>query len=79
MDEATSSLDNHSQAKICESLEKYHATRLVIAHRLSTVEHCDRIIVLDKGRIVESGTYAELIEKKGKFFELAQNQMIKED
>lgn len=76
-DEATSSLDNISQNHISTSLEKYHVTRLVVAHRLSTIMHCDRIIVLDKGRIVESGTYSELIAKQGKFLELTQKQIIK--
>lgn len=75
-DEATSSLDNISQSHISESLEKYQATRVVIAHRLSTIVHCDRIIVLDQGRIKEIGTYQELMEKRGKFFELTQKQII---
>ena len=75
-DEATSALDNVSQAKICESLSTYEATRIVIAHRLSTVEHCDRIIVLENGCIAEEGSYAELMEKKGAFYELARCQVL---
>lgn len=75
-DEATSSLDNISQSHISESLKKYQATRVVIAHRLSTIVHCDRIIVLDQGQIKEIGTYQELMEKRGKFFELTQKQII---
>lgn len=74
-DEATSALDNITQALVCESLEKLNATRLVIAHRLSTIMNCDRIIVLDKGQIAEEGTYHELMERKGLFYELARRQM----
>lgn len=73
-DEATSALDNITQAMVCENLKKLNATRLVIAHRLSTIMNCDRIIVLDKGQIAEEGTYTELMEKKGLFYELARRQ-----
>lgn len=75
-DEATSALDNVNQALICESLEKLHATRVVIAHRLSTVINCDRILVLEHGRLIEQGSYQELMERKGRFYELASRQMI---
>lgn len=75
-DEATSSLDNVTQAMVCESLEKLNATRLVIAHRLSTIMNCDRIIVLDKGQIAEEGTYNDLMEKKGLFYNLAHRQLV---
>ena len=74
-DEATSALDNVSQAMICESLERLKATRVVIAHRLSTVMNCDRIFVMEKGRIIEEGNYKELMEKKGRFYELAIRQL----
>jgi len=74
-DEATSSLDNITQAIVCESLEKLNATRVVIAHRLSTIVKCDRIIVIDNGEIVEQGTYHELMENKGLFFQLASRQI----
>ena len=50
-------------------------TRIVVAHRLSTIRNCDRIIVLDKGRIIEDGSYEELLEKKGFFAALAARQM----
>ncbi|MDO4332263.1 MAG: NHLP bacteriocin export ABC transporter permease/ATPase subunit [Eubacteriales bacterium] len=73
-DEATSALDNITQRKVSESLDKLKCTRIVIAHRLSTIRSCDRIIVLDKGRIVEDGTYEELLEKKGYFSELVERQ-----
>lgn len=75
-DEATSALDNITQAMVCESLDKLNATRLVIAHRLSTIMDCDRIIVLDKGQVVEQGTYDELMEQKGLFYELAHRQIV---
>ncbi|MGI6617624.1 MAG: NHLP bacteriocin export ABC transporter permease/ATPase subunit [Saccharofermentanales bacterium] len=74
-DEATSSLDNVNQALICESLEKLNATRVVIAHRLSTVMNCDRIIVLEDGRLIESGNYEELMALNGRFAELARRQI----
>ena len=60
---------------VCESLNKLHATRLVIAHRLSTVMDCDRILVMDKGRIVEEGSYEALMEQHGLFYELASRQL----
>ncbi len=75
-DEATSALDNLTQKKVSESLDSLKCTRIVIAHRLSTVKHCDRIIVLDKGKIVEDGTYDELIHKQGFFAELVERQQI---
>lgn len=74
-DEATSALDNVTQSMVCESLEKLRATRLVIAHRLSTVMKCDRIFVMDKGSIVEVGSYEQLMEQKGLFYKLATRQM----
>ena len=75
MDEATSALDNRTQNIVSESLDKLQATRIVIAHRLSTVKNADRIYVLDKGKIVESGTYEELIQKNGVFTSLAKRQI----
>ncbi len=73
-DEATSALDNITQKTVSESLEKLKCTRIVIAHRLSTIKQCDRIIVLDKGHIIEDGTYDELIAKNGFFAELVERQ-----
>nr|WP_314837791.1 NHLP bacteriocin export ABC transporter permease/ATPase subunit [uncultured Flavobacterium sp.] len=75
MDEATSALDNKTQNIVAESLDKLQATRIVIAHRLSTIKNADRIFVLDKGEIKESGTYEELIQKDGLFTELAKRQI----
>lgn len=74
-DEATSALDNHTQAIVSRSLEGLKATRIVIAHRLSTVINADNIIVLDRGTVVQSGTYAELIQQGGLFGELAKRQL----
>jgi NHLM bacteriocin system ABC transporter ATP-binding protein len=74
-DEATSALDNRTQAIVSESLEKLRATRVVIAHRLSTIMNADRILVLDKGRVVQAGTYADLMEQEGLFLELARRQL----
>ncbi|CVK19420.1 NHLP bacteriocin export ABC transporter permease/ATPase subunit [Sporomusa sphaeroides] len=74
-DEATSALDNRTQAMVTESLSRLKATRIVVAHRLSTVINADVIYVLDKGEIVEHGTYAELMTEKGLFSALAHRQM----
>lgn len=78
-DEATSALDNITQKKITDAIDKLHCTRIVIAHRLSTIQHADRIIYLDKGKIVEDGTYEELINRNGMFAELVKRQRIEVD
>jgi len=75
MDEATSALDNRTQNIVSESLDKLQATRIVIAHRLSTIKNADKIYVMDKGEIVESGTYDELMELNGLFNKLAKRQI----
>jgi ATP-binding cassette subfamily C protein len=75
-DEATSALDNRTQQVVGQSLERLQATRVVIAHRLSTIMNADRIFVLDRGRIVQCGTYAELIEQPGLFAGLARRQLV---
>ena len=75
MDEATSALDNRTQALVAESLSHLNATRIVVAHRLSTIEGADRIVVLAGGRIVESGTYAELMARRGTFHAIAARQV----
>jgi ATP-binding cassette subfamily C protein len=77
-DEATSALDNRTQALVSASLERLRVTRLVIAHRLSTIRNADRIYVMDAGRIVECGTYPELLGRGGLFAELAKRQMAAE-
>lgn len=75
-DEATSALDNLTQKKVAESLDSLKCTRIVIAHRLSTIKQCDRIIVLDKGKIIEDGTYDDLIARDGYFAELVARQRL---
>jgi len=74
-DEATSALDNKSQAIVSASMENLKATRVVVAHRLSTIINADRIYVLDKGKVVQCGTYDQLIGQEGLFAELAKRQM----
>lgn len=75
-DEATSALDNLTQKTVSESLDGLKCTRIVIAHRLSTIRQCDRIIVLDGGKIIEDGTYDELIGNDGFFAELVARQRL---
>jgi ABC-type multidrug transport system fused ATPase/permease subunit len=75
LDEATSALDNTSQAVVTQALDQLRATRVVIAHRLSTVRNADRIFVLEHGRLMESGTYEELMARDGAFRALAQRQL----
>ncbi len=75
-DEATSALDNITQKKVSDAISSLKCTRIVIAHRLSTIQHADRIIFLDGGRIVEEGSYDELIALNGKFAELIERQRL---
>ena len=75
-DEATSALDNITQKQVSEALDRMKCTRIVIAHRLSTIRQCDRIIVLDHGKIVEDGSYDELIAQNGFFAELVARQRL---
>ena len=75
-DEATSALDNVTQKKVSEAIDAMKCTRIAIAHRLSTIRHCTRIIVLDGGKIVENGTYEELIQANGLFAELVKRQRL---
>ena len=75
LDEATSALDNRTQAIVSASLAQLHATRIVVAHRLSTIVHADRIFVVDRGQIVQSGRYDDLMAQRGLFAELARRQI----
>jgi NHLM bacteriocin system ABC transporter ATP-binding protein len=74
-DEATSALDNRTQAIVTDSLNQLRATRIVVAHRLSTIRDADRICVIDKGRVVEEGTFDQLVAKHGMFSRLISRQM----
>ena len=75
-DEATSALDNKTQKQVSDALDALKCTRIVIAHRLSTIRNCDRILVLEGGRILEEGSYNELIAKGGFFAELVERQRL---
>ncbi|WP_417713525.1 ATP-binding cassette domain-containing protein [Pseudophaeobacter arcticus] len=76
LDEATSALDNRTQSIVTETLDGMTATRIVVAHRLSTVVKADKIIVLDHGKVVEVGDYDSLMALEGKFASLAQRQLV---
>lgn len=77
LDEPTSALDNTTQDIVMTSLRNLNATRILIAHRLSTVRNVDRILVMEGGRLVQSGTYDELLAKPGIFADMARRQSIK--
>jgi len=76
-DEATNALDASNEKVIMENLEDFYRDRtvVVVAHRLSTVKNADQIIVLEKGEIVERGTHADLVARKGSYFQLVKNQL----
>ncbi len=75
-DEATSALDNITQKLVADSLDHLKCTRIVIAHRLSTVRNCGRILVIDGGHIVEEGSYDELMKQNGLFVSLVERQRL---
>lgn len=76
LDEATSALDNTTQTIVTRSLEAMHCTRIIVAHRLSTIRNVDRILVMEAGRIAEAGSYDELMAENGIFAQLAQRQLV---
>lgn len=76
LDEATSALDTSNQRKVVESIDRLDVTRIVIAHRLSTVRHADRIYVMQNGKFIQSGTYEELASQKGLFAHMLARQSL---
>ena len=78
-DEATSALDNKTQKQVSDALDAMKCTRIVIAHRLSTIKNCDRILMLEGGKVVEDGTYDELIALNGRFAQLVERQRLDVD
>ena len=75
-DEATSALDNIAQKKVTQALDELHCTRVVIAHRLSTIRSCSRILYLGNGKVLEEGTYEELMAKNGLFADMVARQQL---
>ena len=80
LDEATANIDTETELLIQDSLERMKniGTMLIVAHRLSTIQHCDNIILLDQGRIIEQGTHQELLSQKGRYHQLYMLQYSKE-
>jgi len=76
-DEATNALDANNERAIMDNMQEFFANRtvVVVAHRLSTVKHADKIVVLDEGQIIEQGTHADLAAQEGAYFELVKNQL----
>ncbi|MFT4970465.1 MAG: ABC-type multidrug transport system fused ATPase/permease subunit, partial [Chitinophagales bacterium] len=76
MDEATSSIDTLTEAKIQVGIKKVieNRTSIIIAHRLSTIKNCDKIVVIEHGKIKEMGSHAQLIEQKGHYYDLYMKQ-----
>ena len=76
-DEATNSLDANNERAIMENLQEFfkEKTVIIVAHRLSTVQHADNIIVLHNGIITEQGTHTELTQKRGEYYQLVKNQL----
>lgn len=77
LDEATNSLDSKNEHEIVGNLDRFYKGRtvVIVAHRLSTIKNADQIIVLNHGRVVETGVHASLIEKKGQYYNLIKNQL----
>jgi len=80
-DDCLSAVDTHTEEQILNNLKKHITgrTSVIISHRVSSVKHADKIIVLDNGRITESGTHESLLERKGDYFELYEKQLLEEE
>ncbi len=80
LDEATANIDTETEQLIQDSLEKMRSvgTMLIVAHRLSTIQHADNIVVLSHGRIIEQGTHQKLLEKRGRYYQLYTLQYHRE-
>ena len=78
LDEATSALDNESERLVQQALERLMSNRtsIIVAHRLTTIEQADRIIVMDAGRIIEQGSHAELLAKQGYYAALSRKMPV---
>ena len=76
LDEPTSALDHKTQAHVMKNLEKRDVTRVIVAHRLSTIQCADVILVLEDGEIVERGTYKDLLKQQRVFSQLTSRQLI---
>jgi ATP-binding cassette, subfamily B, bacterial len=76
-DEATNSLDSTNERQIMDKLKTFNQNRtvVIVAHRLSTVQQADNIVVMDKGRVIEQGTHRELVNKRGAYYKLVKNQL----
>ncbi|MGB9811950.1 MAG: ATP-binding cassette domain-containing protein, partial [Dictyoglomus turgidum] len=74
LDDVTSALDMETELYIQKALEKYHLTKIIIAHRVSSVKNADEIILLDNGEVVERGTHEYLLSLKGRYYEIYQEQ-----
>ena len=77
LDEATNSLDANNERAIVENLDKFYRgkTVVVVAHRLSTVRNADQIVVINHGRVIETGNHATLTERRGAYYNLVKNQL----
>lgn len=79
MDEATSALDKDTEERVLQNIQDMNCSQIIIAHRMSTIKSCDRIIVIKDGRLAEMGTFEDLIEQKGEFCRLVMGRKEKEN